>query len=286
MNKHFLFIDDSGSKDWDTPYAKSFIESSPVRNTQNFNFWRGNYFVLAGLHISEKAIINLNPEINKIKTEYFGNKHVEIKSVWMRNPKQRKKRYLEQYGISEYKLKEFIEKKWYRIFEKNKSAIQIQAFILDKRYYKRRDYTPLQRLIQVLFDRIELHPHRDCIIVFDQMDSQIKSITHNQGQILKISNKEIDLGSFQSKYSHFPPRFEKSKNSNFLQLADTVAYNIFRQFVDYGDFWEDNNKGTLKTYSFFERIADNFYNKNGRIAGFGIVKVPDPAKIRWGRRKK
>jgi len=169
-------------------------------------------------------------------------------------------------------------------FENNTEAIQIQAFVLDKRYYKnKRESTPLQLLTQVLFDRVELHPHKDCIVVFDQMDSEIRSEKHNQGQILKISSKEIDLGSFQKKYFHTKPRFEKSKNSNFLQLADTVAYDVYRQFIEYGDIWEDENADKLKTYPYFARLTPNFYNKNGKIAGFGVVKVPNPHKKSWGR---
>ena len=287
MPKNFLFIDDSGSKDWETPYSDDFIKSPPVRNPTNINFWRRNYFVLAGLHISADDIKKLNPVINKSKVEYFGTKHVEIKSDWLRNPDQKKKHYLDEFGITEKEIRKFIEEDWYKFFEDNPDSIQIQAFVLDKRYYKnkRSNNTPLQLLTQVLFDRVELHPHRDCVVVFDQMDREIKSVTHNQGQIFKISSKEIDLGSFQSKYSHTPPRFEKSKNSNFLQLADTAAYNVYRQFVDYGDLWEDKNAKNLKTYPYFDRLAPNFYNMNGRIAGYGVVKVPDPVKRRWGRNK-
>lgn len=286
MMKHFLFVDDSGSKDWETPYSHEFIDAPPVRNTQNINFWRRNYFVLAGLHISADVISSLNPHINSLKIHTFGTKYVEIKSVWMRNPNKRKKHYLTPFGLTENDLLKFTDR-WYEIFENNRKNIQLQAFVLDKRFYKNKrfQFTPLQKLVVILFDRVELHPWRKCTIVFDQMDREIKSIKHRHGEILKISNKEIDLGSYQNKYSHQPPRFERSKNSNFLQLVDTVAYNVYRQFVDYGDFWENKKAGTLKTYSFFERIADNFYNKNGRVAGFGIVKVPDPAKIRWGRKR-
>ncbi|OGK08427.1 hypothetical protein A2767_05990 [Candidatus Roizmanbacteria bacterium RIFCSPHIGHO2_01_FULL_35_10] len=287
MTNNFLFIDDSGSKDWETPYADDFVENPPIRDVQNLKFWRGNYFVLAGVHVSIETLASLNPKINKLKIEFFGTKHIEIKSVWLRNPQKRKKHYLDPYKISEDKLLNFTDK-WYEIFEKNKKNVQLQAFILDKRFYKnpRQKFTPLQLLVQVLFDRIELHPSRKCTIVFDQMDSEIKSVKHRHGEILKISNKEIDLGSFQKKYSHDPPRFETSKNSNFLQLADTVAYNVYRQFVDYGDIWEDKNAKILKTYTFFDRITDNFYNQNGRIAGFGIVKVPSPNKVSWGRKTK
>jgi hypothetical protein len=96
---------------------------------------------------------------------------------------------------------------------------------------------PLELTSQVLFDRVELHPSRKCSIVFDQMDAQIKSITHQQGKIIRIANREVDLRSFRQKYSHTEVRFERSSNSNFLQLADTAAYNVLRQFIEHGDAW-------------------------------------------------
>lgn len=284
MIDNFLFVDDSGSKDWETPYARDFVLRPPFHNEQNLKFWRGNYFVLAGIHVSTTTLAKLNPLINETKIKTFKTNHVEIKSVWMRNPEKRKKYYLDPYKITPDELVEFTQD-WYKIFEDNKVTLQLQAFVLDKRYFKNKRtlFNPLQMLVQVLFDRVELHPSRKCTIVFDQLDREIKSVKHRHGEVLKISNKEIDLGSFQKKYSHTPPRFETSKNSNFLQLADTVAYNVFRQFVDYGDIWEDKNAKTLKIYPFLRRITDNFYNQKGRIAGFGIVKVPDPSKRRWGK---
>lgn len=279
MNNNFLFIDDSGSKDWETPYSTDFISKPPLRSLDNMNFWRRNYFVLAGLHVDSKGVKILNPIINKAKIKYFGTKHVEIKSDWLRNPARRKKYYLDPFKINESKLTQFIEKEWYKILESNVEYIQIQSFILDKRFYfnKRNQFTPLHVLTQVLFDRVELHNHKKCTIVFDQMDNEIKSTSHIQGQILKVSSKQIDLGSFHKKYSHSIPRFEKSKNSNFLQLADTVAYNVYREFVYEGDLLNDED-GWFSKYKYLERIKPNFYSRNGKICGYGIVKVPRATK--------
>ena len=284
MSKFFFFVDDSGSKDWDTPYALEFTKKPPIRDEANLKFWRGNYFVLAGIHISSEAIARVNPHINQIKERFFGTKFVEIKSEWLRNPHQRRKHYLDVYKKDEEQLRGFVENEWYGVFQNFKADVQIQAFVLDKRFYyaKREKVKPFQELVQVLFDRVELHPHSACEIVFDQMDADIKSRKHNQGTILKISRKELDLKSFHAKYSHTNIRFEESLGSNFLQLADTVAYNVFRQFVQYGDSWEGNDGDTLKEYAFFSKIIPNFYDVNGRIAGCGIVKVPDTKKLKWG----
>jgi hypothetical protein len=128
-----------------------------------------------------------------------------------------------------------------------------------------------------------MHSAEKSFIVFDQMESHIHSEKSDQGTILKISNREINLGSLQNRYTPVRPKFEKSKNSNFIQLADTVAYNVWRQFVNHGDWWDEEMEKGLKMYSYFQRIIPNFYHKNGQISGIGIIKVPDLTKRQWGK---
>ena len=52
----YLFIDDSGSKQWDTPYQYSLVNSPPARVPQNRKFWELNYFVLAGIYIEHDLL--------------------------------------------------------------------------------------------------------------------------------------------------------------------------------------------------------------------------------------
>lgn len=281
---NYLFIDDSGSKEWKTPYSKDFVDNPPARTAQNLDFWRGNYFVLAGIHISSKTMSILNPIIDQAKIKTFGTKNVELHSSSLRNPHQMRKQYLDKYNITPEELRNFIEDFWYPIF-KNYS-IQTIAIIVDKRYFKNArhsDTTPLEIAAEALFDRTEIHPNNDCHIIFDQMDSEIKSEKNLQGKVLKISDTKIDLanGKYKNKYNHSSATFEKSSNSNFLQLADMVAYNTWRQFVDYGNEWDIHSPvgqhRNLPMYKFFEIISNNFYhNKKNRISGYGIVKLPDP----------
>lgn len=284
----YFFVDDSGSKEWETPYSHSYVERLPARNDQNLNFWRRNYFVLAGIYVSSDIIKNLNSDINQIKLKYFKTKHVEIKSVWLRNPDKRKKYYTDPYSVTDDDLLRFTEE-WYSLFQKY-PLLSLQAFVLDKMYFGRQRLrcTPLQKLTQVLFDRVELNPKKHCEIIFDQMDREIKTEKHLAGQILKISRKEINLGSFYTKYTHRQVRFESSKHSNLLQLADTVAYNVYRQFVCFGDQWHNRKIHRLPTYPFFEKIENNFYCNvsSKKVAGYGIVVVPSPEKIPWRKASK
>lgn len=283
--KHFFFVDDSGSNQWETPYSRSFVDSPPERSEENLNFWRRNYFVLAGIHLSQDRAKVLNRSINDKKKEVFGTKHIEIKSDWLRNPEKRKKYYLDAHHTDKQTLKQFIDNFWYPLF--NPENVIVQAFVLDKRYFasKRNTNTPLSLLTQMIFDRLVKYPVDECIVIFDQMESDIRSIKNAHGEMLQVSKQEINPSPFFGQYSHSEIKFEKSSNSNFLQLADTAAYNIFRQFVDHGDEWENPKGTTLNTYPYFKRIEDCIYcNEAGLIAGFGIVKFPDLKKVRWAKK--
>ena len=67
-----------------------------------------------------------------------------------------------------------------------------------------------------------------------------------------------------------------------LQLVDTVAYNVLRQFVDYGDSCDKTGSESLPMYDYFGRILNCIYSdQSGRVAGFGIVKAPEIKKLHW-----
>ena len=284
--KHYLFIDDSGSKNWDTPFAQDFVDNPPARTGQNLDFWRKNYFVLGGFHIDTTAMAELDKRINDKKEEIFGTKYVEIHSTALRSPKNREKEYIDKFGVSEDALRSFVEDFWYPLFDEGK--MQLIAIVVDKRYYKKLRPTrgALEIAVETLFDRNDLHPDRECTVIFDQMEDEIRSRRRDQGKVFRIADTKIDLGDgkFANKYHHVSLSFEKSEKSNFLQLADMVAYNVWRQFVDFGDEWDKHcysqpeKHRKLKTYGYFERISNQFLHSNddGRVNGYGIIKLPDP----------
>ena len=281
---NFLFIDDSGSKEWDTPYSRDFVDNPPARTNQNRSFWQKNYFVLAGIHVNTDTMQTLNSLINIEKKRLFGTKEVELHSANLRNIHRIHKDYLDKFGITQDELRTFIHDFWYPLFLN--FDMQLIAIIVDKRYYKNPRHegkTPLEIAVEALFDRTELHPHSDCRIIFDQMEDQIRSTKRDQGKVLRIAGTKINLddGKFEDKYHHTSVGFESSASSNFLQLADMVAYNVWRQFVDYGDEWDRHSKPNehhkLPTYPYFETISRKFYcSRDQRVNGFGIVKLPDP----------
>jgi len=58
-----IFIDDSGNKEFKTPYAREFVVSPPPFEEYQ-QFWRDNYFVLCGVCIPIAEIARINDAIN------------------------------------------------------------------------------------------------------------------------------------------------------------------------------------------------------------------------------
>jgi Protein of unknown function (DUF3800) len=83
---------------------------------------------------------------------------------------------------------------------------------------------------------------------------------------------------------HGPVRFMNSQHSDLIQVADLAAYNVHRQFRDFGTEWETAGEPgvPLPTYPYFERISAKFRkDTRGRVQGFGIVKFPLRRRVYW-----
>ena len=128
------------------------------------------------------------------------------------------------------------------------------------------------------------------MVIFDQMESSLQIDKGQHGKILKIFQENEGMEKvYVDKYDVISDiKFIKSKNENFLQIADSCAYNIFRQFAQYGREWEGlkiDKKGRKKltAYSYFKKIRCNFFYKPSsmQVRGYGLVCIPDKNKINW-----
>lgn len=287
-----VFIDDSGQKEYITPYSKDFINNPPTFDEYE-NFWRDNYFVLCGVRVKQENVGNINAKINKMKERYFKTHEVEIKSDWLRNPYQRKKRYLGKFRITADKLNEFGEK-IVDLISAHKEELKILAVVFDKRYYGNRkritaEGTPLLKTTQILLERLEFAGNYN-ILVFDQMESSLKLTFGQHKKILSVLQQNEGMEKiYVNKYeSAIDIKFMQSSAENFLQIADICAYNIFRQFVQFGREWTGEIKtkkgnNNLSLYPYFNRIRCNlFYNpRNYQVRGYGLSCVPDKNKANW-----
>lgn len=283
-----IFVDDSGTRDYHSPYSREFIDSPPDTNEYK-DFWRKNYFVLCGIRINVEHVAEINSQINNIKDEFFGTRKVEIKSDWLRNPIKCKKKYINIYGITQEKLIALTEK-IYELISWNCDKLKIIAVVYDKRFYgeeKRNSHEgdPLIKSVQVLLERIQ-YTNNPSIVVFDQFESQLKVTKGEHQEILKLASGKIKMQKdFVNEFINIKDiKFVKSSGENFIQIADLCAYNIYRQFVDYGRDWQGENENkTMPMYKYFEKIKCNFlYHPNTmKVCGVGLTCIPDVGKVNW-----
>lgn len=286
-----VFIDDSGQKEYKNPYSKDFIENPPVFKEYE-SFWRDNYFTLCGVRVKQDELGEINDMINQLKNDYFGTHKVEIKSDWLRNPYKRKKNYFEKFGITPEKLNEFGEK-FIDIISENKEKLKLIAVVFDKRYYgdakrKTQEGSPLLKTAQLIFERIQ-YVGGYHILIFDQMESSLKLTIGQHDKIINVFQKNAGMEKiYVDKYDRITDiKFMQSFEENFLQVADICAYNIYRQFIEFGRDWCGKNKKDgkiyMNVYPYFNRIRCNFlFNSKTRQArGVGLSCASDGEKMNW-----
>jgi hypothetical protein len=283
--RYLAFLDDSGRRQYQAPYDPRAIYQPDGLGRA---FWENNYFVMAALVVKSEDVVAIHNAIAELKGTTFGDRDIEIKSDWLRNPHQRAKYYLKPYHLDDVALNRFGQEVT-ELFATFRQQIKLCACVFDKRYYKnRKENDPCCNTCQVIFERIEFEMQRadgTCILVVDQMEDSLSPERGKNGEIRDVLlNRRRMKHTFIERYSHLTDiQFRESKRENLLQLADLAAYNIYRQFVDHGREWESQSEWSL--YPYFQRIKDNFMHRNGQIRGIGLCKLPDIAKPDWRLKK-
>lgn len=267
-SEYILFCDESGQRDYG-------------RRTDP-------YFVIAGIVVQADEAGNLEDEIKGLKRAFWGSPDVEIKSNWIRLPHERLKHYARPHHILKRDIDALVKSlyKWLR-----KAPICLLAGIVDKPMMQRKYAHPhyaggvaynmiLQRYQKYLAKR---NSYGD--VVFDDPAGKSPG-GHEWRDLLKKQHAMLrrygcpytrtqfdDIGSL---------KYVDSSESAFIQLADIVAYNTFRQFRDHGSSWEDESINTLPTYDYFAKILRLFdRGPNNVFSGYGIAKWPIDNRVDW-----
>ncbi|PIR77837.1 MAG: hypothetical protein COU30_00290 [Candidatus Magasanikbacteria bacterium CG10_big_fil_rev_8_21_14_0_10_38_6] len=288
-----IFIDDSGKKEYITPYSRDFVENAPLFEDYE-QFWRDNYFVLCGVRVAEKYLGEINHKINAIKKRCFSTHKVELKSDWLRNPHQREKHYIDPFGVTAEQLTACVDSIYELLYE-YREQMKLLAVVFDKRWYGDRkrqtpDGHPLSKTAQIFLERIQ-YTNTYHIVVFDQMESSLQVHKGNNGKIFRVYQNKTEMERmYVSNFDKIADiKFIESKRENFLQIADLCAYNVYRQFVHYGREWCGENvdrdgKCRMNTYEYFEKIRCNFLyipERDNKVCGVGLTCIPDTNKTQW-----
>lgn len=277
MPTDVIYIDDSGTKE----YASNPAEYAGPRG-------KSRYFVFCGLLISVAEAGVLTNQIKQEKLSTFGTALVEIKSNWLRIPRERQNRYLDPHGIDDAALDQFVSNIYGLV---KASDLKFIAAVVDKLHvqedYPQPWYAPAIAY-ELVLQRVESDAKAttDVAVIIDDMSgatpkgNQYKLNLQRQHRRLKQIGGQLRPGTT---FDHISAqRFVNSAISNMVQIADLAAYNVYRQFNQYGADWERPGIGNLGMYKYFEEISDKFrMDANGRVQGYGIAKFPLRTRVEW-----
>lgn len=276
MPTHALHLDDSGTKDYAT--GSDAYKSGPTR-----------YFVFGGVLTDLDSGAQLAQRLKDLKRETFGHLGPEVKSNWLRMPDERRKRYVEPLGISDEVLDRFVGR-YYELVAS--SEVVLLAAVVDKVHmledYGPRAHYPPAVAYEVLMQRIqnELDGRGTCSVIVDDMTGKNPKGNEHKSNLMRHHKLLRQHGSRLQKGMHLDCleslKFASSKANELVQVADLVAYNVYRQFRDHGEQWEDRTSERLPTYGYFARLARRFRrDSDGRIQGYGVIKFPLRQRIPW-----
>ncbi|MFL6202391.1 MAG: DUF3800 domain-containing protein [Thermoanaerobaculia bacterium] len=281
VETHVLCVDDSGTKEY-----------SP---SGEYGAGNTRYFLFGGPFLKVDEAKKLAARIRRLKLETFGTERIEVKSNWLRIDRERKARYLERFGKSEADLTRFVDAFYQAIAE---SDLVLIACVVDKVHmleqYGDRAWYPPAAAYEMLLQRAHAEM-ADCrssgsgtcfsTIVDDMSGATPKG--HQYRENLRRHHAQLKRsGSTLWKgltFEHLRSlRFVDSRQSEMLQVADVIAYNVYRQFRQYGEEWETRGLETLPAYPWFSRLLGKFRRgANGRIQGFGVAKIPLRTRVPW-----
>jgi hypothetical protein len=266
-----IYIDDSGEKEYGEKTSR--------------------YFVYAGVVVNRAEERALSDEIDSLKRETFGTANVEIKSNWLRQPKERKRRYCDPFGLTDDALTQFVDRVY--TFMQSDRLTYVAAAVdkpqMIEKYGEKR-YYPSALAYQFILQRYQKHCGQSGAVGYvtiDDMDgsspkkNQWRALLSNQHERLKKDGCRFTA----LRFDNVAPRalFAASSRFNLLQIADLIAYNVFRQFRQYGDAWDRPNTAMLPVYGRLETVMGRFMRSvDGQVAGWGIVKWPKITSTRWG----
>ena len=145
------------------------------------------------------------------------------------------------------------------------------ATVIDKRHlHEHMNHETLhKKAYEFLLERIEhfmaeYHPKHNALIVMDDTSKEL-----NQAVAMKHAFFQR-AGNQHVKFSHIVeyPFFTRSELSNGVQLADLLAYNVYRAFQ-----MEDFN------YPYYELILPNFYKREAGIILDGLKIWPSDSTL-------
>ena len=177
----------------------------------------------------------------------------EVKSTWIRNPRGRARDSPFLDALESADRQRLVDTYFRQLAERN---VVLIAAVVDKRYLH--DHmTHEQHYMR------EYHRKHRAVMVMDDTSKQLnQAVAMQHARFQRVGNQNM---MFPAVVEY--PFFTRSELSNGVQLADLLAYNVYRAFRD-----EDLG------YSFFRELLPHFYRRpvGGALAGLKVWPPDSP----------
>ncbi len=266
---YFFYFDESGSRDPKAFEARadgSAQAKDHIYSLTAIGLWEGRW------RRFEREIANLKlqltDQLNRTRKLHLDLGDCEMKSNWIRNPKERadKSPFLTALSASE---RESLVACYFRQIPAQRMTLF--SVVVDKRKL-REHMTPEtlhKKAYELTLERIEhfmagFHPKHHALIVMDDTDKAL-----NRAVSLKHAFFQRE-GNQNVRFNHIVeyPFFTDSKLSNGIQLADLCAYNVYRAFK-VKDF----------AFPYFRELLPYFYKRKDGEKLDGLKVFPDDSEL-------
>ena len=271
---YFFYFDESGSRD---PRASTALPDGTHQP-------KDHIYVLTAIGLFEYRWRHLDREIANLKVELadhlyrtrklkFDLADCEVKSNWIRNPKERREKSPFLDALSDADRECLVACYFHQI---SAQKMTLFAVVIDKRKLHGHVDSELlhKKAYELLLERIEhfmaeFHSKHQAVIVMDDTDRALNravSMTHAYFQ--REGNQHVQFNHIVEY-----PFFTDSKLSNGVQLADLCAYNIYRAFKSQ-DF----------KYPYFRELLPHFYRREnaGQLDGLKVFP-PESDLVQFAR---
>ena len=261
---YFFYFDESGSRD-------------PSVGTKKKP--KAHFYVLLAVGMYERKWHHFDSAISRLKLElanslkqeskgHFELADCEVKSNWVRNDRERKRRSPFLSTLHYDDLKRLTDAYFHLVVECNMVVV---VAVIDKRYLH--DYMSHEMLhkkaYELVLERIqhymrEYHQKHQALIVMDDTSRQLnRAVAMKHAFFQRAGNQNMKFPAIVEY-----PFFTRSELSNGVQLADLLAYNVYRAFRD-----ED------LTYPYFDRLLPNIYRGRNKEALHGLKIWPEASPL-------
>ena len=261
---YFFYFDESGSRD-------------PSVGTPEQP--KDHLYVLLAVGMFERQWFGFDRAIARLKLELadyarrsgkgrFELADCEVKSNWVRNVKEREKKSSFLASLDAQDLERLMRCFFLQVEERR--AV-IMAAVIDKRYlHDHVDHEILhKKAYEFLLERIEhfmaeYHPKHNALMVMDDTSKELnRAVAMKHAYFQRAGNQNL-----QFRHIVEYPFFARSELSNGIQLADLLAYSVYRAFRE-EDF----------TYPYFARLLPSFYRRQQGRALDGLKVWPEGSPL-------